>query len=117
MWLWLDCVAKPDATAEAITERRLSWMAQSQDQRLGALCRSAQRFVVTGEKPPRVLWLLETDDRKAVTLITEHFGELWEITVHQATPQTIAQASVGKPKSPGGKRQVTSDGADTSHGV
>ena len=99
MWLWLDCVAKPGATAEAITGRRLQWMADSKDQRLGTLCRAAQRYVVVGEKPAQVLWLLDTDDRQAVKLITDHFGELWDVKVHQVTPQTIAQAAVGKEKS------------------
>ena len=91
MWLWLTAVAKPHAVPETIAAKRHQWLAQGMDQALRQRCRSAQRYVVERHRPPKVFWLLETDDPAAASLITGHFGDLWEIEVHQVTPQAIGQ--------------------------
>ena len=53
----------------------------------------AQRYVVEGESPPKVFWVLDTDTPDAAKLITDHFGDLWEIEVMNVTPQAVAQAA------------------------
>ena len=89
MWFWLVATAKAHATPETIHARRHAWRAEGKDQQLAGRCRSASRYVVEGSTPPQVLWLLETDDRNAVNILTGHFGDLWEITVQEVTPQQI----------------------------
>ena len=89
MWLWLTATAKTHATPQTIAAKRHQWLSQGKDQQLQARCRSAQRYVVEPSSPLRVFWLLETDDPTAVQLITEHFGDLWEIEVCQVSPQAI----------------------------
>ena len=89
MWLWLSAIAKPHATPQTIAAKRHQWLAQGKDRQLRERCRSAQRYVVEVSTPPRVLWLLDTDDPEVATLITEHFGDLWEIAVSRVTPQAI----------------------------
>ena len=89
MWWWLNATAKLHATPETITAKRRQWLAQGKDQQLQRRCRVAQRYVVKGAEPPRVVWLLDTDDPDAVRLITDHFGDLWQIDVRELTPQAI----------------------------
>ena len=91
MWWWLVATAKAHATPETIAAKRHQWLAQGKDRRLQQRCRSAQRYVVERRAPPQVFWLLETDDPDAARLITDHFGDLWDIEIHQVTPQAFGQ--------------------------
>ncbi len=91
MWIWLSATAKPHAIPATIAAKRHQWLAQGKDQQLRACCRSAQRYVVDDHTPPRVFWLLDMDDPSATKLITDHFGDLWEIEVRRVTPQAIGQ--------------------------
>ncbi|MBI4003987.1 MAG: hypothetical protein HY353_03100 [Candidatus Omnitrophica bacterium] len=92
MWYWLLATAKAHATPETIAAKRHQWVAQGKDGELAKRCRTAQRYVVEGASPTKVLWLLDTDAPDAVQLITDHFGDLWDIEVVQVTPQSMAQA-------------------------
>ena len=95
MWLWLSATAKAHAVPDTIAAKRHQWLTQGKDQQLRARCRSAQRYVVEQETPPRVFWLLDTDDAEVVKLITGHFGDLWDVTVHHVAPQAVGQAAQG----------------------
>lgn len=92
MWFWVMAKAKETVGAEAIAAKRKQWVSQGKDQQLRQRCRTAQRYVVVGSAPPTVFWLIETEDPSAVHLITEHFGELWEIDTHVVLPQPVAEA-------------------------
>jgi hypothetical protein len=85
----LSATAKPHAIPATIGAKRHQWIEQGKDRQLRGRCRSATRYVVEGADPPRVFWLLETDDPGAAALITEHFGDLWDIRVDQVVPQPI----------------------------
>ena len=89
MWLWLTATAKAHATPQTIVAKRHQWLLQGKDHQLTARCRSVQRYVVEQGSPPRVFWLLDTDDPSVTSLITDHFGDLWEIEVSQVSPQAI----------------------------
>jgi hypothetical protein len=93
MWYWLMATAKAHATAAVIDAKRHSWVAQGKERELMKRCRVTQRYVVDGAMPPKILWLLDTDAPDAVTLITDHFGDLWAIEVFQVIPQTLTQAT------------------------
>src|SRR3989338_1234303 len=93
MWLWLEATAKSHATPAVIAAKRHQWVSQGKDGELAKRCRSAKRYVVDGAAPPKVFWLLDTDAPDAVTLITDHFGDLWDIEVLRVTPQSVAQAA------------------------
>jgi len=90
MW-WLVATAKSHATPAVIAAKRHQWMSQGKDQQLARLCRMAQRYIVEDTSPPKVFWLLDTDAPDAVKLITDHFGDLWQIEVFQVTPQAMQQ--------------------------
>jgi hypothetical protein len=108
MWIWLTATATAHATPEAISARRRAWTEQGKDGELAKRCRFQQRYVVkshttasqprlagAGVKeapPPQVFWLLETDKAQTAELITEHFKDLWTITVQEVVPQGIGQA-------------------------
>ena len=92
MWLWLTATAKAHATPTVIAAKRHQWLAQGKDRELKGRCRAAQRYVTVGRTPPTVFWLLDTDDPRAVALMTSHFGDLWDIEVCRVTPQAIGQA-------------------------
>jgi hypothetical protein len=91
MWLWLTATPKAHATPATIAAKRHQWLAQGNDRKLAERCRSAQRYVVEQRTPPQVFWLLDTDDPDAATLITDHFGDLWDIEVVRVTPQAIGR--------------------------
>ena len=91
MWVWLTATAKAHATPQTIAAKRHQWLAQGKDQQLKERCRVAQRYIVKDRMPSQVFWLLDTDDPEVVTLITSHFGDLWEITVSQVAPQALAE--------------------------
>lgn len=93
MWLWLVATAKAHAVPATIAAKRHQWMAQGKDRELKTRCRSAQRYVVEGSASPQVFWLLDTDDPEVVKLITDHFGDLWEIAVHRVTPKSVGAES------------------------
>lgn len=93
MWFWVMAQAKSGASLEAVAAKRKQWVSEGKDHQVRKLCRTAQRYVVVGSAPTRVFWLLDADDPRAVQLITEHFGELWEIDTHVVTPQAITEAT------------------------
>ena len=93
MWLWLTATAKAHAIPSTIAAKRHQWLTQGKDQQLKRRCRSAQRYIVKEHTPPQVFWLLDTDDPEVVRLITDHFGDLWDINVCQATPQAIGEGT------------------------
>ena len=93
MWLWLAATAKSHAIPETIAAKRHQWLMQGKDQELTKRCRIAQRYVVEGASPPKVFWVLDTDAPESAKLITDHFGDLWEIEVMNVTPQAVAQAA------------------------
>ena len=93
MWMWLVATAKEHATPAVIDAKRHQWTAQGKDRELASRCRSAQRYVVDGASPPKVFWLLDADAPDAVKLITDHFGDMWEIEIVRVTPQSVAQAT------------------------
>ena len=92
MWIWLSATAKPHATPAVIAAKRHQWLTQGKDEELKRRCRSAQRYVVEGHTPPRVFWILETEDQQTAALITDHFGDLWEIEVCEVAPQPIGDS-------------------------
>ena len=89
MWIWFVATAKANASPEAINATRKAWLSQGKDRQLADRCRSAQRYVVKEHTPTQVFWLLETDDREVASILIGHFGDLWDITVYEVTPQAI----------------------------
>lgn len=89
MWLWLTATPKAHATPATIEAKRHQWLAQGKDRALAQRCRTAQRFVVEQRTSPQVFWVLDTDDPQAAELITEHFGDLWDIDVRPVRAQAI----------------------------
>ena len=96
MWCWLIATAKEHATPAVIAAKRHQWVAQGKDRELAKRCRTAQRYIVEGQSPPKVFWLLEADAPDAVNLITDHFGDLWTIEVVRVSPQAINQETAAR---------------------
>ena len=89
MFVWLHATAKVDATPEAIQAMRRAWITQGKDRQLGGRCGSAWRYVVQGQTPSQVFWLLETENQDAPKILTDHFGDLWDIKVHEVVPEAL----------------------------
>jgi len=97
MWFWIMAQAKDGVAQELVEAKRKQWVSQGKDQLVRQRCRTAQRYVVVGNAPTQVFWLLETDDPSVIQLMTEHFGELWSIDTHIVQPQPIGETvSAGK---------------------
>lgn len=97
MWYWLIATAKEHATPAVIAAKRHQWVAQGKERQLAARCRLAQRYVVEPSSPPKVFWLLDADGPEAISLITDHFGDLWAIEIFRVAPQAITQAIAPPP--------------------
>lgn len=91
MWLWIAAIVKPGRTSEDVVRKRKEWVEQGKENLLKAKCKSAQRYVVLGASPPQVFWLVETEDPSILNLLTEHFGDVWELHTHLVAPQAIAE--------------------------
>ena len=91
MWIWLVATAKAHATEQTIAAKRHQWLSQGKDRQLRDACRSVQRYVVKDRTPPTVFWLLDADDSSVTRLITDHFGDLWNLEICHVVPQTIDQ--------------------------
>ncbi len=91
MHIWLDAVVKLGKSAEEIRRKREEWISQGKDKLLLGRCKSAQRFGIIGAVPQRVFWLIETEDEGAPRLISEHFGDVWEIKAYKVNPQSIGE--------------------------
>ena len=89
MWIWLDATIKSDATAQQIKDLRREWIRQGKDRKVAERCGSAWRYVVEGQTPSQVFWLVETDDPSVIDIFREHFGGLWDLTVHKVTPEAL----------------------------
>ena len=97
MWFWIMAQAKDGADQDAIVAKRKQWVSQGKDQQVRKLCRTAQRYVIVGESPVQIFWLLDTDDPGVVQLMTDHFGDLWNLEARVVLPQHIPDAVGKKP--------------------
>lgn len=95
MHIWLDAVVKTGKNAKEVRKKREEWISQGKEKLILEKCKSAQRFGVIGAVPQRVFWLLETEDESAPRLISEHFGNIWEIKTYKVNPQSIGEVLKG----------------------
>ncbi len=91
MRIWLDAVVRPRKSAAEVRRKREEWISQGKEKLILEKCKSAQRFGVIGSVPQRVFWLLETEDESVSRLISEHFGDVWEIKTYKVNPQSIGE--------------------------
>lgn len=91
MRIWLDAVVRLGKSAAEVRGKREEWISQGKEKLILEKCKSAQRFGVIGSVPQRVFWLLETEDESASRLISEHFGDVWEIKTYKVNPQSIGE--------------------------
>ena len=89
MWILVKAKLKADATPDAVTQKRRDWLRQGKDRELAGRCGSAWRYVIEGTTPAEVFWILETEDRDAVKILTGHFQGLWELTTHEVRPEAL----------------------------
>lgn len=89
MHIWLDAVVRPGKSGEEVRRKREEWINQGKEKLILEKCKSAQRFGVIGSSPQRVFWLIETEDESISKLISEHFGDVWEIKTYKVNPQSI----------------------------
>lgn len=95
MRIWLDAVVRLEKSAAEVRRKREEWISQGKDKLILEKCKSAQRFGVIGSVPQRVFWLLETEDESVSRLISEHFGDVWEIKTYKVNPQSIGEVLKG----------------------
>ena len=93
MTILVEAELKSGVSQREVLSWRKSWVVRGRERQLKEICKSAQRLVVAGSSPQRVLWLLETDDPAAVEIISNHFGEIWELESSLVLPQSVTQAS------------------------
>lgn len=91
MWIWIDAGVRPGKNEQDVKARREGWIGQGKDKLLLERCKSAQRFGILGSSPQRVFWIIETEDEGTPKLISEHFGDVWDIKTYKIIPQSIAE--------------------------
>lgn len=91
MWIWIDAEVRPGKSEQEVKTKREGWIGQGKDKLLLERCVSAKRFGILGSSPQRVFWLIETEDEDAPELISEHFGDVWDIKTYKVNPQSITE--------------------------
>jgi len=91
MWIWIDAEVRPGKSEQEVKARRQEWIGRGKDKLLLGRCKSAQRFGILGSSPRRVFWIIETEDEGTPKLISEHFGDVWDIRSYDVIPQSIAE--------------------------
>ncbi len=92
MWLFLMAELKEGKTQAEVQALRQSWVAGGDERELLRRCRSAHRYSVVGYSPRQVIWLIDTEDPSVVDLISNHFGEAWNIRTRVVIPQSVGEA-------------------------
>lgn len=92
MWYITIFDAKETATIEDINKNREEWINQGKDQVLAKKCHSIQRYEVIGKTPPRVFFIIETDNPDALNILSRYFGNSWNSVSYPLAKREIYEA-------------------------
>lgn len=84
--------AKEDISLEEINNEREEWIKKGRDKVFEKMCKSIERYEITGMIPMRIVFVIETEDASALNVISHHFGDHWDCVSYPAVKRGIFEA-------------------------
>ncbi len=84
--------AKEDTTLEEINREREEWIRKGRDKVFEKMCRCMSRYEVAGTSPMKIFFVIETEDPKALSMLSHHFGESWYSVTYPVIQRQIYEA-------------------------
>ncbi|MDH4027574.1 MAG: hypothetical protein OEU95_01920 [Nitrospirota bacterium] len=69
--------AKEDTTMQDITREREEWFRMGKDKLFRELCHKIDRYEIVGKSPLRIIFIIDTDNPRALNMLSRHFGNEW----------------------------------------
>jgi hypothetical protein len=84
--------AKEETPLKEINREREEWIQKGRDKVLECRCKRVDRYEVAGRSPIKIFLVIETDDPRALNILSHHFGDHWHITTYPVIHQGIYEA-------------------------
>ncbi|MBI5407924.1 MAG: hypothetical protein HZA14_01000 [Nitrospirae bacterium] len=84
--------AKENVSMEDINRERERWYKSGRDKTFQKMCQRIDRFEVVGKSPLRIVFVIETDNPRALNVLTRHFGEGWTSVSYPALQREMYEA-------------------------
>jgi hypothetical protein len=69
--------AKEAIPIEEINREREAWYKKGRDKTFNKMCKRINRYEVVGKSPLRIVFIVETDNPRALNILSRHFGAGW----------------------------------------
>jgi len=84
--------AKEDTTKEDITREREEWFSMGNDKIFQDMCKSIERYEIAGKSPLRIFFIIETNNPRALNILSRHFGDEWVSTAYPVMHRALYEA-------------------------
>ena len=84
--------AKEDTTKEDILREREEWFTMGNDKIFQGMCKTIERYEIAGKSPLRIFFLIETDNPRALNILSRHFGNEWQSTAYPVIHRALYEA-------------------------
>ncbi len=84
--------AKENTTIEEIMRERQEWFSMGKDKIFQDMCQKIDRYEIAGKSPLRIIFIIETDNPRALNLLSRHFGNEWISTAYPAIHRELYEA-------------------------
>jgi hypothetical protein len=84
--------AKDDTKTEEITREREEWFNMGKDKIFQSMCQKIDRYEIAGKSPLKIIFIIETDNPRALNILSRHFGNEWISTTYPAIKRELYEA-------------------------
>ncbi len=84
--------AKENVTRKDIYRERSEWLKKGKEKFFQKKCKTIKRYEVIGSSPLKVFFLIDSEDPKALNMLSNHFGDAWYSEAYPVIERGIAEA-------------------------
>lgn len=84
--------AKENSTTSEINKEREEWYEKGRNKTFTKMCKSIQRYEILGKSPVRIIFVIETEDPRALNILSRHFGNRWNSVSYPALRREMVEA-------------------------
>jgi hypothetical protein len=84
--------AKESISIDEINREREEWYRKGRDKIFQKMCERIERYELAGKSPQRIIFIIETDNPRAINLLSHHFGKGWTSTTYPAIQREMYEA-------------------------
>ena len=84
--------AKESISIDEINREREEWYKKGRDKTFHQMCQKIERFEIVGKSPLRIIFVIETDNPRAINILSRHFGEGWISVTYPALQREMYEA-------------------------